>query len=106
MEFDWSNFKETAKKILKNSWSIFIISVAIYIGWLIRGHYEDATKMKDSALRPTRTIEQTSIAVNERDELIIINRETGEYTIFDKSVRMSIVNQQLAKIQADFKAKE
>lgn len=105
MKFNWNEFKEKVVKYYKGTRSIVMIIISMAIGaW----GYKAVVEMQSvkSYQHITNTIEQTSVAVNERDELVIFNRLTGDYVVYDKEVRMAIFNQQFEKIQTDFKAKE
>ena len=101
-ELKLESVKSFLSKLLKNSWSITVIALAISSGWYGRWLYD---KVKNNLEHPTKTIDKTSVAVNEREELIIFDRETGDYTVYDKEVRLAIFNQQFTKIQTDFKNK-
>lgn len=105
-ELNFTGTKEKFFKFFKGSWSIILIALAITLGYWGRGFIENQKKATVTEMHPTRTIDETSVAVNERDELIIFNRETGSYEIYAKEVRMAIFNQQFSKIQTDFKAKK
>lgn len=108
-EINWTDVKEGTVKVLRGSWSIAVIVLAIGFGWYGRGLFDKATEssviVAQTIKHPTRTIDKTSVAVNERDELIIFDRETGDYAVYAKEVRMAIFNQQFTKIQMDFKSK-
>lgn len=102
-ELKLESVKSFLNKLLKNLWSITVIALAISSGWYGRGLYDKVSK--NTLQQPTKTIDKTSVAVNEREELIIFDRETGDYTVYDKEVRLAIFNQQFTKIQSDFKNK-
>ena len=108
-ELKLESVKSFLNKLLKNSWSITVIALAISSGWYGRGLYDKVSEtsdaVKNTLQHPTKTIDKTSVAVNEREELIIFDRETGDYTDYDKEVRFAIFNQQFTKIQSDFKNK-
>lgn len=104
MKFNWDNFKEKMTKYYNGTKSIVVIILSIIVGaW----GYKTITELQSvkSYQHITNTIEQTSVAVNDRDELIIFNRVTGDYVVYDKNVRLAIFTLQLEKIQTDFKNK-
>ena len=43
-------------------------------------------------------IESTSIAINDRGELMVIDRQTGKYLLFQDSVGQQIFNQYASRI--------
>jgi uncharacterized membrane protein YhiD involved in acid resistance len=108
-EVNWTSIKDNSVKVLRGSWSVASIALAIGLGWYGKGIYDktQVTPIAASVSKHlTRTIDKTSVAVNERDELIIFDRESGDYTVYDKNVRLAIFNQQFNKIQTNFKNKK
>jgi hypothetical protein len=69
---------------------IMVIGLSISTGFICGEYY---SKSKDSGLdklpmdfKNIHKIQETSIAINERDELMIIDRKSGKYEIYDASV--------------------
>lgn len=105
MEFNWNKFKENAVKYFKGIRSIALIVISMAIGaWGYKAVIE--IQNVKSYQHTTNTIQETSVAVNERAELVIFNRVTGDYVVYDKDVCVAIFNLQFEKIQANFKSKE
>lgn len=105
MRFNLDEFKGKVVVFFKNAKSIVLIVASMAIGaW----GYKTVVEMQSvkSYQHITNTIDETSVAVNEREELIIFNRSTGDYVVYDKQVRLAIFNQQFEKIQTDFAAKD
>jgi hypothetical protein len=105
-EFNLTVIKGKAFNFFKGVSSIIIIGMAIISGYWGRGVIESQKKSAITIMHPTNSIDNTSVAVNERDELIIFDRKSGDYKIYAKEVRMAIFNQQFSKIQTIFNSKK
>lgn len=105
MEIKWNELKEKIRKFFNGTKSILLIVLSMAVGAY---GYKTLTEMLStkSYQHPTNSITQTSVAVNEREELIIFNRVTGDYTIYDSEVYKAIFDLQVKKIQVDIKTKE
>ena len=57
---------------------------------VIYNNYKNHTKM--SSMQNARKADETSVAVNERGELMIIDRKTGAYTLYENGLGQSIFN--------------
>ena len=75
-----------------------IIAVALVIGFFV-GKYthtiELSTKMskntyRDNPYRNMRSAKDISIAVDENNELLLINKQTGKYQVYSDSIGMCI----------------
>lgn len=71
--------------------SIIVIAAAMVIGFLI-GYYYWYMSVKTAIQKKPKTMNTISIALNERDELMIIDRANGVYTIYQDSVGRAIFN--------------
>jgi hypothetical protein len=87
------NFKETIQKVMKpvSNWVLFIVSciLSFFVGYFYpivnKALHEEPTKfIKFGSLK------ETSISVTDRGELLIINRVTGKYDVYDESIGLSI----------------
>jgi len=70
-----------------------VIIAAIAIGFIsgdIYNNYKNHTKL--SSMQNARKTDETSVAVNERGELMIIDRKTGSYTLYENGLGQSIFN--------------
>jgi hypothetical protein len=83
-------------KILEKGKDILnkIIKVSLFVIFGLLGysvceiyHY---TKDKIPNIKGVKKMSETSVAVNERGEIMIIDRRTGEYSIYQDSVGRSI----------------
>lgn len=74
-----------------NLGKIAIIAIAVGAGYGVCEvvHYIDM-QSKVKHMQATKTIQETSIAINERNELMVINRKDGSYEIYQDSVGKSI----------------
>ena len=89
-----SNVAATLNKVKQYA----IIAVAIAIGFFV-GKYahtiELSTKMskntyRDNPYRNMRSTKDISIAVDENNELLLINKQTGKYQVYSDSIGMCI----------------
>jgi hypothetical protein len=70
-----------------------VIIAAIAIGFIsgdIYNNYKNHTKM--SSMQNARKTAETSVAVNERGELMVIDRKTGTYTLYENGLGQAIFN--------------
>ena len=85
---------------LSNSLSIFfnrvahfsIIIVALVVGFIV-GHYYDVVFDKVSnknAFKKVYTMKETSIALNEKNQILIIDKTDGSYRTYEDSVGLKI----------------
>jgi hypothetical protein len=104
MNFNLELFKEKAKNVLHHSIRIAIIILTFFIGITAHYIYVEMRKPSDVIEVPShqevKTLQSTSIAINERDELLIINRADGTYEIYQDSVGRAIFNLYAGKIYA------
>jgi predicted negative regulator of RcsB-dependent stress response len=79
-------------KVLANKLgTIIVIAAAMVIGFLI-GYYYWYMSVKTSIQKKPKTLNTVSIALNDRSELMIIDRVNGVYTIYQDSVGLEIFN--------------
>jgi hypothetical protein len=82
------NRLETFAKKLGN---LLVLIIALFAGGVIGYYYHHFSKSKNSInIDDVRTIEATSVAINERGELLIIDRKSGKYSLYDDSVGTAI----------------
>ena len=82
------NFKTGAK----HAGNVLLLCIALVAGFFIGQYYYvymDKTNHR-SPMKEIKTITTTSVAISERNELLIINRATGDYTVYGDSVGMAI----------------
>lgn len=79
--------------------NLLVLVVALVAGGIIGYYYHHFTKTRDViALDNVRSIKTTSVALNERGELMMIDRSTGKYIIYQDSVGTAIFNMYANKI--------
>lgn len=61
-------------------------------------------KPKDN-VQKTKTIKETSVALNERGELLLIDRNSGVYTVYQDSIGKSIFNLYAISMESLYKEK-
>lgn len=79
---------------LSNAKKVGVIVIALFIGFVIGIHH---TKMQEASSEKTldntksiHRLKETSVAINERDEVMIINRNDGTYEIYEDSIGKTI----------------
>lgn len=99
------NFAEAQTKLfnfLKHTGRVIVIITALIIGFsageIYRAYQKGIASSVSSKMPQVHKIEVTSVAINDRGELMIIDRGTGKYTLFQDSVGMSIFNQYASRI--------
>lgn len=84
---------EKVTSLLKRLGTVAVLASAMIAGFCIGYYYETAlNKVKGDAWREAKSLKTTSIAVNEKEDLLIIDRKTGAYTIYSDSVGRVIFN--------------
>jgi hypothetical protein len=71
--------------------NLLVLIVALFAGGVIGYYYHHFTKSKNTiSVEDVKTIEATSVAINERGELLIIDRKSGKYSLYDDAVGSAI----------------
>lgn len=79
---------ETFAKKLGN---LLVLVIALFAGGVVGYYYNHFTKSRDSIkVEDVQTMKTTSVALNERNELMIIDRKSGRYVIYEDSVGSAI----------------
>jgi hypothetical protein len=87
------NLTEKATALLKRIGTVAVLASALIAGFCIGYYYELAlNKVKGDAWQEAKTLKNTSVAVNENAELLIIDKKTGVYTIYSDSIGRVIFN--------------
>jgi len=90
-KIDWSKVIEKTKSFMNSLGKAAIIIIAIGVGFASAEIYHFIqVKSKAQNLQSVKKITNTSVALNERGELMIINRVDGSYQIFEDSVGVQI----------------
>ena len=87
---------EKAKQAFSHVGKIAIIVSAMVLGFLAGDIYHRVTDAKKEKapmdLKVVHQLKGTSIAINERSELLIIDRQSGTYEIYQDSIGKVIFN--------------
>jgi hypothetical protein len=87
------NFAERVRPTWLVTRRIAIVLVSMTFGFYVHTVYADIAnrpKCKGPSASPIKLLKQTSVAINERNELMIIDRATGTYDTYDASVGRTI----------------
>lgn len=91
-----AKFKEKTGKFFSVAGKVAIIFLSMAVGFSINEVYRNKKKVQTRVivekLPATKTQLETSVAMNERGEVIIFDRQTGSYTIYADSVGLMIFN--------------
>jgi hypothetical protein len=82
---------EQIRSLAKPFFLIVMISAALMIGWVV-GYYTNKIANNYINQKSVKTQETVSVAINEKNQLILIDKETGEYQIYSDSVGLNILN--------------
>jgi len=73
--------------------NLIIVAIAMLAGFFIGYYYWVMTnKVGKSQWDSIKPLTTTSVAINERNELLVIDRKTGIYSIYQDSVGIVIFN--------------
>lgn len=104
-KFNLGEIKTKAVELFKAAGKIALVVGALFIGAIARDIYVKVTApkptQKESVYQKPKTITETSVAVNERGELMVIDRNNGTYQLYQDSVGRMIFNMYAAKIYID-----
>ena len=71
--------------------NLMVLIIALFAGGVIGYYYHHFTKTKDTIrVDEVHSMEMTSVAINERNELMIIDRTNGRYVIYEDSIGSAI----------------
>lgn len=94
-----ARIKEKVLEFLKTAGRITLILISVFLGFasgeIYRGYLRGVASSK---MPQVQMIKQTSVAINDRGELMIIDRESGKYLLFSDSVGQSIFHQYASRI--------
>ena len=87
MKIETHKIVETIKNWLTKMGRVAILLIAIAIGFesaIIYERYKDVLDAKE--MQRSRLSHDTSVAINERNELMVIDRKTGTYEIYQDTI--------------------
>jgi hypothetical protein len=90
-----SIIKETLALVANKCGKLLIITSAVIIGYGIsqfQGYMKSRRQSPRSAMPATQTMATVSIAINERGELLLIDRQNGLFQIYSDTVGRGIFN--------------
>jgi hypothetical protein len=105
-KMNFKKFAENVKKFFNNLGKVAVIVIAMASGYAaseIYHRYESG--IKSNKMQAVRSGERTSVAINERGELMIISRSSGNYQIYGKDVMDMIFGLRAQQIYQDQKTK-
>lgn len=99
MKLQFNEIVSKCKQFFGFLGKISVIAALLSVGF-IAGNVWTAykAKMQSQTMQPVKQAEQTSVALNERGEMMIINRSTGKYEIYADTVGYLIFNLYAAKM--------
>lgn len=98
-KIDFSKLGQKALNVLKTAGRVTIIGISLFIGFTSGEIYRAYKKgIATTHMPPLQKVAATSVAINDRGELMIIDRESGKYLLFDDHVGQSIFNQYASRI--------
>jgi hypothetical protein len=99
---------EKLQKFFGAAGKTVVIVSAMLVGFGISealNSYKKNREKEVSVMPPTRSIEHTSIAANERGELLIIDRKSGKFDIYSDSIGTAIFNLYAGRMYANMNSK-
>jgi hypothetical protein len=101
---NYLSMKQDFAKVFKKV-ATYAVGAAVIIGSITAGiaygKYTSKVEVKPKmVIQPSIKLKDISVAVNERKEILIIDRTTGEYLTYEDSVGMAIFNMYAGRIYA------
>jgi hypothetical protein len=96
-------WKEKASMFFSTVSKIAVILISMSVGFGINEFYriyreKDQKILVVEKIPQTRTQKETSVAINERGEIIIMDRKDGSYQIYSDSVGLMVFNHYASKM--------
>jgi predicted negative regulator of RcsB-dependent stress response len=80
-------------KLSKKLGNLLILALALVAGFVIGYYYWMVTnKSQKTEWENIKALSETSVAINERNELLVIDRKSGVYSIYQDSIGIVIFN--------------
>jgi len=99
-----SNFISKFRRSILNAMRILLVVLAVASGYAIseiHHRYKESQVKEDGSPMMTRKSSEISVAINERNELMLIDRRNGKYEIYQDSTGMQIFNLYANKLYKD-----
>lgn len=85
--------RSSIMRFVRGVWNVtayvLILAIGLIIGYYYFAFQENRVK-EESPIIDVKTLHETSIGFTERNELMLINRESGRYTVYEDSVASAI----------------
>jgi hypothetical protein len=94
-KINWMEMRNKSIDFLRTSLRVIFILVALASGYAIselHHRYKESNSKEAKPPMETRKPSEISVAINERNELMIIDRRNGEYEIYGDSTGIQIFN--------------
>lgn len=92
-------YKDQVITYLMTVGRVVLIATSMFLGFIGGEVYRAYIKGLEISRMPiVQKVNQTSIAINDRGELMIINRESGKYVLYEDSVGLSIFRQYASQV--------
>jgi hypothetical protein len=104
MKFNFE--KEKAMTVIKGVFSYVLIAVALILGFTIGRYTQDYPPKETKSVNPYSTPlkpEEVSIAVDEQNNLLVIQRKTGDYIVYSNEIGVSIFKMYTNRIYQNVK---
>lgn len=101
MKENLAKLAEKAKALTTVLAKIGVILIALILGFVSNEAYHSFNKKSGTpkeGIPKTKTQQETSVAINERNEIIILDRTNGDYVIYSDSVGLMIFNHYASKM--------
>lgn len=96
---------EKVKHAFTHAGKIAIILSALIVGFVCGEFYHRTSEKTEEKLpmdlKTVHNLEHTSVAINERNELLVIDRKTGTYEIYEDSVGKVILRLYASQMAVD-----
>jgi hypothetical protein len=98
-KIDWKEASAKALKFLSTVSKVAIIVVAMGTGFAAGSLYSRYTNnVNGQKMQETHTQDETSVAINERGEIMLVDRKTGTYQMYSDTVGKMIFDLYASKI--------
>lgn len=97
---------EKMKPVLKNLVFISFVALSLTTGFLVGKFYTKKFAKKEPSIEMIKwRREEVNLALDENNRLIVIDKKTGNYTIYQDSIGISIFKLYARNIWTDFNKK-
>jgi hypothetical protein len=106
---NYKQLKEDTAVVLKKA-ATYTVGAAVIVGAVTIGiaygkHVSSKPEKPTMVIQPSIKLQDVSVAINERNEMLIIDRKTGEYVTYEDSVGMAIFTTYAGKLYTEKNSK-